>query len=135
MIRLNSGEANLTHEALFMFHNQLGADVKHMERISQALRDGESVPMFADGEDGAVAADRMREDLDRKREDVERLMDKIRDRFDKIAIGEVELVTARDRMESVYGDLTKRIGEVSYASAGPKGQGPLSRRHDRIQPD
>ncbi len=74
---LNSEDRNVICAALRLAAAQYLENKKVMLNIASILRDGGEAPMFASGETGARAADRLAEQFDRQHDDADKLLEKL----------------------------------------------------------
>ena len=72
-------EMSTIENALRVAFDHYGKASEEFAEVARALRAGDEVPMFASGEAGAVAADRLREQFESQRDDCDALLDILHD--------------------------------------------------------
>lgn len=76
------GLETLRWNVLTIYRERMQGNAKELRQIAAALRAGEPVPMFAEGESGARAADRLAEQFERQDASAERFIEKLGDWLD-----------------------------------------------------
>lgn len=76
-MKLDQHETQLVLRMAKAFEDRTRQDADHMRQAAAVLRQGGQVPLFAEGESGAIAADRLAEDFERTLEDVGALRSRI----------------------------------------------------------
>lgn len=72
-------ELRTIENALQVAFDHYGKASEEFASVADALRAGADVPMFASGEAGAVAADRLRDQFESQRDDCEALLEILHD--------------------------------------------------------
>lgn len=76
-MRFDTDQLHTVVHALQIAARTFREDQSNMEKVAVAIRAGQAVPMFAEGENGAVAADRLAGQFYRQATDCEDLLDVI----------------------------------------------------------
>ena len=76
-MRLDQHEAQLVLRMTNAFEDRIRQDAHHMRQAAAVLRQGGQVPLFTEGEAGAIAAERLAEDFERTLEDARGLRTRI----------------------------------------------------------
>lgn len=76
-MNLENAELSLVHASLIAYRERMQSHQKNMAEVAAALREGETVPLFAEGENGARAADHMVQDFVRTEQRIVDLLEKL----------------------------------------------------------
>jgi hypothetical protein len=76
-MNFDTHEMDILGNALHVAARKYRQDQENMVQIATAIRQGQTVPMFAEGENGVRAADRLANQFSRQVEDVEAILQRM----------------------------------------------------------